>query len=327
MGIACSIRAFQEHDLVWLWLLLPFGLLSNFALVLQAIGVGVLTAEKRLWHVLWINLLAAGARICLPVGIALAVGMTFPALSFGFAVHGAIVVALVLGWFRFAWGAAPPSSEIAETWRRELREYGRPFLWLGVGSWLFLYADRFIVESFFGKSQSGLFGYAANIGAMIPFLVSGGLMQLVFPRIFRQSDEARSASDWQRIARYCDAATLAFVLLTVAGLLLFAQVGPFLVGPLIDPKYSVSVAMVLPAGFATAALQINQFYGLLLQGRHNSAALVKVTLLISALKTAGSIVAASISWEAFLNWLIVSFLASGLVGGLLLRRAARTTPT
>ena len=322
LGIVCGVMAIRDRDWIWLWAMFPLGLLSNFALILQSIALGVLSADKRLWDVLVVNLVTGVARVGLPIGLALMSEVTFFNLGLGFAVHGAIVIALVVAVFRFGIGAPPPSIETAQKWHQELRDYGRPFLWLGIGGWLLQYADRFIVDHFFGKVEAGLFGYAANIGSMIPVLATGGVMQLAFPGIFRRSDEARTPADWKRIARLCDGATLAFVGLTFGGLLFFVWIAPRLVGPLIDPAYARSISMVLPSGMAMAALQINQFYGLLFLGRHNSAALVKLMLLIPAIKTLGSIVAAYYSWSAFLGWLMLSFVLSGLSAVFFIRRAA-----
>lgn len=326
IAIICAAMAVRDGKMIWLWAMFPLGLVSNFAMILQSIALGMLTADKRLWRAWMVNLLAGLARVGLPVGLGLMAGMSFLTLGFGYALHSAIVIGLVLSLFRSGSGAPAPTSELAGRWKQELRDYGRPFLWLGVGGWILQFADRLVVDHFFDVTQSGLFGYAANIGLMIPLLASGGVMQLAFPRIFRQSDQARTLDDWKRIARQCDGATAAFVGLTLVGLFLFAWIGPWLVGPLIDSSYERSIAMVLPAGLGAAALHINQFYCLLFQGRHNSAALVKAILLISALKTLGSIVAASISWDALIYWLMLSFLLSGLAGVFLIRRAALAMP-
>src|SRR6185436_13089547 len=132
------------------------------------------------------------------------------------------------------WKSPASAGATLNNWIKELKEYGRPFLWMGIGGWMLQFVDRWIVYGFFGKDQAGLFAYASNIGAIIPTLVVGGLMQLVFPAIFRQADEARTGADWQRIATRCDRVTFVFLGLTVSGLALLAAIGPYLVGLLIS---------------------------------------------------------------------------------------------
>ena len=70
------------------------------------------------------------------------------------------------------------------------------------------------------------------------------------------------------------------------------------------------------------ASQVNQFYYLLLQGQQNSAGMVRVMLIVSGIKTLGSIGTALISWSLFSDWLIASLFISGLLGRWLIRRMA-----
>lgn len=313
--------AFFQRDWNWLWAW-PFLVLSNLALALSGIATGALNADRSLWKVFFLTLIGNAARVLLPIGLALGIGMTFLNLSAGFTLHGLLVVGCMLCLFRWAAGAPMPSAEKQTEWRQELKDYGRPFMWLGVGNWLLQSADPWVVEHFFGERETGFFTYASGIGAIIPTLVVGGLMQWVFPGVFRRADEAKTAQDWRALAKTCDQVTLLFLALALAGLFLLDLIAPRLIGPLIDPKYAPALAMLIPAGFAMVTVQVNQFYYLLLQGQHNSAGMVRVMLVVSGLKTLGSIVAAWFSWTAFAGWLIVSLLSSGLLGRWMIRRLA-----
>ena len=78
----------------------------------------------------------------------------------------------------------------------------------------------------------------------------------------------------------------------------------------------------IPTGFAAMTLQVNQFYYLLLQGQHNSAAMVRVMAWVAGVKVVGGIIAALISWQAFLIWLMASLLLCLGVGRWMIRRTA-----
>jgi O-antigen/teichoic acid export membrane protein len=306
-------------DASWLWLF-PWLVVSNIMTALALLATGVLNADRSPWKVLLLGILGGAVRVLLPIGLALLTGVTFVVLSIGYSLHGIVVLGILLAIFWWAMGAPAPGQETAIKWRQEMRDYGRPFVWMGIGAWLLQNSDRWIVYNFFDESKAGLFAYASNIGAMIPALVLGGLMQLVLPAIFRQADTAKTAQDWKQMARKCDQATGAFLALTIGGLLLFIAISDFLVGRVISLNYVPALSMVLPAGFAMSTLQVNQFYFLLMQGQHDSAGMVKVMLLIAGAKTIGSIVAASISWTAFLGWLIASFFLAVFAGRHMVRR-------
>ncbi|MCF7763890.1 MAG: oligosaccharide flippase family protein [Verrucomicrobia bacterium] len=305
----------------WLWAF-PLLIVSNLALGLNQVATGSLNAERSFWKVLLLTFFGTAARTFLPVGMALLTTMSFGALATGFALHGAVILILLALLFGWVIRASPPTPRQAEQWSRELRVYGRPFVWLGIGAWFLLSADRWIVLSVFGEERAGLFATAAALGIILPSMVMAGMMQWVFPTIFQMSDHAKTLEDWKRIAKRCDGATVLFLALSVGGLVVLKLVSPFLVGWLIGERYIPAFAMLVPAGLAMVASQVNQFYYLLLQGQQNSAGMVRVMLIVSGIKTLGSIGTALISWSLFSDWLIASLFISGLLGRWLIRRMA-----
>jgi O-antigen/teichoic acid export membrane protein len=307
-------------DFNWI-VLFPWLVASNITTALALLATGVLNADRSPWRVLLLGVLGGAARVLLPIGLALLTSVTFVMLSIGYSLQGIVVLGILFAIFWWAMGAFAPDKETAMKWGREMRDYGRPFVWMGIGAWLLQNADRWIVYNFFDESKAGLFAYASNIGAIIPALVLGGLMQWVLPTIFRQADTAKTSQEWKQMARKCDQATGAFLALTIGCFLLFIAFSDLLIGPVISLNYLPAVGMVLPAGFAMATLQVNQFYFLLMQGQHDSAGMVKVMLLIAGAKTIGSVVAASISWQAFLGWLIAALFLAVLAGRYMVRRA------
>lgn len=312
-----------EKNSLW-FQIFPWLLIGGMAMAILSIATGALNADGKLWAVFFATGLASAARILVPIGLVVLMGATFNVLSAGFAAHGIVLVGCFLVMFRRTPNASEQSPELAERWKIELKEYGRPFVILGIGAWLLQSADRWVVKLFFGDEQAGLFALAFNMGAIIPTFVVGGIMQRVFPEIFRQADHAKSSEEWRRIARRCDGATGIFLVVTLVGLWVLKALSPLLTGWLIGPKYIPALAMLFPAGLAMVTSQINQFYYLILQGQHNSAGIAKVMTIVASLKTLGSLVAASISWPVFLGWLVVSAPLFGILGRFLIRKMALT---
>jgi hypothetical protein len=109
------------------------------------------------------------------------------------------------------------------------------------------------------------------------------------------------------------------------------MVGPHLIGWLIAERYSPSMLLLFPAGMAAITVQANQFYYLLLQGQHNSAGMVRVMAAVAGLKTLGTALAALLSWNAFLAWLMISMILSPLLGrwmirGMILKSKLESSP-
>lgn len=310
-----------DGDPVWIWAA-PALLVSNLAIALHYIATGALTAAGNSWKVLALTFVGTGARVLLPIAAALLLGMGLLNLAWGYCAHAVIVIAAVAGMFRAAGRAPAPDPTQEARWKTELREYGRPFVLLGIGAWFLMSADRWVVKQFYDDHQAGLFAIASTIGAFVPTIVLGALMQFALPRVFRKADLAKTEQDWRQIASRCDHVTVIFVVLSLAGLVALHWMGPYLVGWLISPTYAEALPMVIPAGMATMTALTNQFYYLLLQGQHNSAAMVRVMTVVAGLKTAGSIAAAAVSFNAFLGWLAFSLLLGAGIGRFMIRRIA-----
>ena len=310
-----------QKEIVWIWLL-PLLFLSNVVTGIQTIALAALNASERFWRMFWLGTIASGARVFLPLVAVMATSATLLHLCLGFTAHALLVLACIVALF---WWVRRPDRREVETerrWRTELRDYGRPYILMGVGAWLLANADRWIVASFFGEEQAGLFALASGMAAVAPTLALGGLMQVVFPKVFREADAARTRDDWERLAKQCDQMTLLFLGLSLAGLAGLCVLGPYMLGWLVAPKYAPALVILLPAGCGVITAQVNQFQYLLLQGQHNSSGMVKVMAVVAASKTLGTILAALISWRAVLSWLILSVAVNWLLGRWLIRSMA-----
>jgi O-antigen/teichoic acid export membrane protein len=338
--VICGITAAKEKNWVWM-LVFPFLFLGNVGLTFNGVGTGVLNADGKPWRFLVLNLVGTVARVILPIALLVTLvgnlnvsqngiaappangeplqrsavhASSFLALSAGYAGHGLVIVGMCIALFHWARRSSPASEAKWQAWTRELREYGRPFMFLGIGTWLTLNIDRWIAAQFFDKDRSGYFNFALLLGAIIPQMTVTAMIQFFFPSIFRESDRAKNPADWRRIAARCDALTVAFVVLSVAGLAVLHFAAPRLPEFLLSSKYALALPMIIPAGLVMVNSQVNQFHYLLLQGQHDSAGMVWVMLTTSAIKSIGGIAAAAISWEAFIAWLVLAPVVGAAVG-------------
>lgn len=318
-GVCAAVWLWQR-DAFWLWTL-PVLVLANVALTASGMTQGVLNAAERHWAVFGVTGGALVMRTLLPLAAVAWLGPSLPALVGGLAAYALIVGAVM---FVLAAKAVGPAADTASQarWAGELPGYQRSYFWLGVGGWLLQSADRWLVFGFFDERQTGMFALASSLAGIVPMMLAGTLLQWAFPRVFRQADEATASGDWSAIARLCDRLTAVFMITAMLGLLVLAELGPFLVGWLVDARFAPAMPLVLAAGMAAVSVQVNQFYYLLLQGQQRGERMVAVMSMVACVKTLGSALAALVSWEWFLVWQCVSAGVSAWLGRQLIRRAA-----
>lgn len=318
LAIASFYQFVQTGDLSWV-LLLPALALGTIGAAFGSVGNGLLMAAQRHWAVLGWSCLGNVTRTLVPLGLAIGLGVTFPSLAWGFACHGLIF--LVAWWWLFQRRQMPAAPQVTHSrdWSRELKEYGRPFILMGIGGWFLQFGDKWIVLHFFGKEQVGYLDNAIKLGGIIPVLVAGALMQWAFPKVFRKADLSDNVFGWLQVKRRCDQVTVVYFILATAGALATHWIAPFLVPTIISEQYLPALPMIVAAGFITINAAINQFYYLILQAQHNSGDMVKVMLFMAVLKMGGGLVAAAISWTVFLIWLPCSVVASWILGRWLIK--------
>ncbi len=317
-GVCVAVWLWQQ-DSSWLWVL-PVLVLVNAAQAGVGLAQGVLNAAERHWAVFGLSGGALLMRTLLPLAAAAWWGPLLPALVGGLMLHGLILSAVLLTLTAKAAGVAEAADQAR--WAGELPGYRRSYFWLGVGGWLLQSADRWLVFAFFDEQLTGLFALASSLAGIVPAMLAGIMLQLAFPRVFRQSDAAAVANDWRVVAQQCDRLTAVFLVTAMLGLVALAALGPHLIGWLVDARFAAAMPLVLAAGMAAVSVQVNQFYYLLLQGQQRGEPMVKVMTVVAGVKTAGSAVAALVSWEWFLGWQCVSAGVSAWLGRQLIRRAA-----
>ena len=313
-----SLRAGFEARSDWL-LVMPLLLCSNLALALASIATSALNAGERHWVMLWFGAITASARAFLPVLLVYLFGAQLIWLGLGFAIHGLVIIVALTAVLQFFWKLDLLETTQTERWTQEMGSYGRPFMLLGVGSWCLLSTDRWLVFHFFHEDFAGIFSMAFAIAAILPNMLYAGLMQSVFPKAFRDADSATVTEDWRKLARRCDWMTVAFVTSSCGVLTCVQLLAPFILGWIVNIRYAPSMGLILPAGLAAISLQVNQFYFLLLQGKHNSSAMVQVMFAVAGIKIVGGIVAALISIRAFEIWLVLGMFVCWGVGRTMVR--------
>ncbi len=321
LAAVCGYQSFQTGEWHWWLLWLPL-LIGAAGLAFGTVGSQVLMAAQRHWAVLGWSGASGVARTVMPILCVLWWGVSFSALAWGFAAH---VLVFAMGWWWLAHSLARTGTDAAaggRDWTAELRQYGRPFALLGLGSWFLQFGDRWIVEHFFDAAQVGYLDAALKLGGIAPTLAAGALMQWIFPKVFQRADHSHGNLAWQDVRRDCDRVTGVFVLVAVAGVTLTHGLAPWLVGTLVSDQYTPALSMVFASGFILINASINQFYYLVLQGQQNSRDMVKVMLLLALVKTAGGVICASISWSAFILWPIGNVVLSWLLGRWLIQRFA-----
>ncbi|HYE31709.1 MAG TPA: lipopolysaccharide biosynthesis protein [Methylomirabilota bacterium] len=297
----------------------PMMAAGAFALAITEIVALGENAREHHWNVLKLRLGASILRTFAPLAAVLLFAPSFSALIGAFGVQSVVaVVACGFFWRR----SSLPADQQTHDWKKELNEYGRPFLFLGIGSWLLSYSDRWALSISHTNATVGLFALASNLAAVPATFVLSLLMQWRFPHIFRASDSAKTKSHWEGIARSCDQTTIQFLLLSVAAVGALHLMGPHLVGWLVGERYEPSMGLLLAAGFSTISAQVCQFQYLLLQGQRKSREMVWVMAALAFTKSIGACVAASFSLEAFKWWLIASPFVLLAVGRQLIRKAA-----
>jgi O-antigen/teichoic acid export membrane protein len=221
------------------------------------------------------------------------------ALEGGFCLHTLGLAAAGFWFLRHYRGktpkAAQPLSSIYE---------GPLFVSLAIASWATGSMNRWMVAGFFGPVAAGYFTLATNLVIIVTGMLSVVFVQFFQPSFFAAASEEPIAR--QKLARRVDLVAAGYWGLAVSGIVLLHIVAPFLVGRLINEKYSGALAWLLPAGgFGIALSTAVFFHTLLLAGKRESSC-GRVDFTAYAILVLGCLVAAICGEVWFWRWLVVS---------------------
>ena len=284
-------------------------------LSLGALAQTALQAEGAHWRDSAVSASGSLLRTFAPPLLFVLTGGATAALWAGFCGHAFVLAAAGAWALRSYWRRVPGAAD----GRREITPvYDGPlFIALAFSSWALNGLNRWVVLGFFGETNAGFYTLASGAAVLVPSMLGTVFMQYFQPSFFALGDgpaPARSA-----LARRIDAVALAHGVLSLAGVGVLALGAPWLIGPLISPKYNAALGWLLPAGcFGTAIFTGIFYHSMLLAGRRERAC--GPTDLITAGVLAGGCLASAAAGQLwFARWLV----ATPLVPWLLTRPLAR----
>lgn len=301
---------------------------AGFALLLfgAMLGLGfaqyahsIFQANRRHWQDLAFSAVDSVTRTALPPLLYVLAGATTLAMPAGFVLH--TLLSLLLGaWFlrdalrsslQVAPGAIPPVY------------LGTMFLGLAAIGWALGGVNRWVVAGMYGNETAGYFTLASNLAAIAPSMLGTVLVLWRQPAWFAAphgSPEARRA-----LAARVDRTAAAYALAGVGTTLALHAALPWLVGPLMDPRYAPALDWALGAGCFIVATTTGGFYNTLLFAVRRESTALPVELTAAAVYVAGSVLSAIAGPDWFRHWLLLTPVVPWLVNRPLAHRRAGTT--
>lgn len=311
VGAALAMARLTHASGLAVWLAL---VIAATFIALAALAQAALQAELAHWRDCAVSVSGSIARTFLPPLLFFATGGIASALWFGFSIH-AVVLALVALWaLRGYWkrGPTPPAT-------RELTPIyeGPLFIALAIAAWTVSGVNRWLVAGFFGETEAGYFTLA-SCALLVPSTLGTVFMQYFQPGLFALGDQ--SPADRATLARRTDGIALAHALMALAAVGLLVWVAPWLIGPLISPRYVGALPWLLPVGCFGTALTTAIFYQAMLIAGRCERACGPVDLTTAGILAAGCIATAACGRAWFVLWLLAAPIVPWLVTRPLARR-------
>lgn len=234
----------------WGWMM-AVNLLAVVLLAVQA----ALQAEERYWANFAVSAVASATRSFFPpLLVTILGGAVLTTLGVGFFLH-VLVAALFAGWcLRKA--LARPEPVPAEPVNSP-REMVRAFMSVGLCGWVAGAAPRWFAALVLTPESTGYFILATNLAMFVPAAASLIGLSYSFPPLFAAS---RGGADQRTLLRMTNKSVASVMLMSQAGLLALAWCGPFLVGPIVNPRYAPAMGWMLAAGGSILATLSLPFY-------------------------------------------------------------------
>ncbi|MDR1011658.1 MAG: hypothetical protein LBM04_11160 [Opitutaceae bacterium] len=302
------------------WLLL----FAGASLVSAAwIGQTALQAGRQHWRDCGVSAAGSVTRSFVPPLLYAVTGGTLLALQAGFVVH-ALVVALAA-----AWALRNQSRRSSRSRHRNAFPAGKQltpvydgplFVMLAVAAWTLTGVNRWIAAGFFGAETAGYFTLAGNVAVIVTSMLGVVFTQYWQPVVFAMPSDTPAAR--RALASSVDLVALCHALCGFAGIGFLHVVAPWLVGVVIDARYTGALGLVAPAGCFGIAVVTGQFSHMLLLAAHKERACAAADLGGAAVLVAGGVVAAVAGGETwFWRWLLVTPIVPWLLNRTLARRA------
>lgn len=273
---------------------------SAALLVLATIAQTALQAERAHWPDCMVSACGSLTRTFVPALAYVLAGASLPALWAGFGIHAAVFAAAgavaLQRYCRVQPNAGPaPSVGVAYT--------GWHFVMLAAAGWLLAGLNRWLVALFFGPVEAGYFTLTGGAAVVLSSTLGSVFLQFFQPSLFALGDQP---SQHPELARRVDRIALGYTISGIGVIAGFAFLAPWLVGPVIDPRYREALPWILPAGcFGITIITIVFYHTLLLAGRRERAC-GPVELSTAALLVAGCVTTAAAGKNWFVAWLSLS---------------------
>ena len=259
-----SVALLLAGQVSWLWLAIVtfgFALVSGINSNLDSLQ----NAARQRSIVAWHQALASWGRYLLATGLVLLVAATSTVAMAGYTLATLLVLLSQLWFFRridrHTAGTSILTIASPQRWESQIFTYAWPFATWGIFTWAQLASDRWALQMFATTQDVGLYAVLYQLGYYPIMILTGLMVQLVSPVLFRRAGDASDASRMQQVYTLNWRLTLGALLLTgVAVLLSFALNEPifrWLVAPDYRAVSWLMPAMVLVGGlFATGQFAV-----------------------------------------------------------------------
>ncbi|AWI08344.1 lipopolysaccharide biosynthesis protein [Ereboglobus luteus] len=276
-----------------------------------------LQAGREHWRDCGVSAAGSVTRSFVPPLLYAAAGGTLLALQAGFVIHALVLATAAILAVRKNSAAQnesqPPPKQLSAIYDGPL------FVVLAVAAWMLTAVNRWVVAGFFGTETAGYFTLAGNVAVIVTSMLAVMFTQYWQPVVFAMP--SRTAEERRALANSVDIVSLTYALCGLAGIGFLHAFAPFLIGSVIDAKYTGALGMIAPVGCFGVAVATGQFSHMLLLAGHKESACARVDLSGAAVLVAGSVIAAAAGGETwFWRWLLVSPIVPWLLQRTLARR-------
>lgn len=298
-----------------------FGPLIIIASVLSLIAMGqtALQVNREHWADFRVSATGSLTRTFLPLLCFIALGRA-AGLYAGLTLHALVGLGMVAWAFHRHWRNADRATA-APIAVNEIY-LGPYFTMLALADWALAGVNRWIVAGTFGNFEAGYFTLAGNIAVILPIFAGTVLKQMFQPGFFALGDALEPAKR-RLLARRVDEVNGAFCALAIGGVLVLHLLMPWLVGPLVNERYSAALRWIVPAGFFSTAVIAGQFYHTMLLAARREKFCAAVDLTGAVILIGGGALAAQFGEDAFARWLMFTPLIPWLVSRPLARHFSR----
>ena len=271
----------------------------NLLIVVAQAAQAAVQAEDRFWANFAASAVGSATRSFLPPLLVMIVGASLCILGTGFLLHAVALAVTALFFLRGAWRRVGDAANEKDD---ALAHMVRAFAGVGACSWLAAAAPRWFAAAILPPETTGYFILAGNLTLIVPAAFGAIALSYSYPALFAA---ARAGADGRALLRTTNR-TLAVVMIgSQLGLVALRLAAPWLIGPMIDARYTEATAWLLATGGAALAATTTQFYHNLLLAQNRNSDCLRLSMLSATLRLAAMGAGAAAGGPTFRLTLIV----------------------